>query len=417
MNQRLTLNRLMSYLIDMTKKFETDENNYELSKFKHDLIDSKFETLEFGEVCNLGGLPKRLQEIFDPFLTDMKRVGVIESNEKKNNISLLYSLLYCIKSDFLDISNDKKINCVDELNTKMLTDFYSNDLFKKYGYADLGWQKKEIEEALLKYKNNMLVLRFLADYFNINIFLMSVNEDKIYAVYPEEHYIMFKPSLILSFCDGVFEPITFGNVNLWKYTDEPLRKLINVDKKLITVLNVDFTSKDKDGDQEVIMFEMGSNDLTKFLPKDYDPVNEIDDNGNGNGGEGEEDEDDDDEEEDNNYDEVYDKNPETEIFIDDHEDTEIDVETQNDGNIFYVNDSYSDGGDDNKGNDSNGCNDLENDKLISTISLKLKASDMRKIAKKFNIKLSCGKFKNGKDKMKTKEELYTEIVNKIKGHE
>jgi hypothetical protein len=57
--------------------------------------------------------------------------------------------------------------------------------------------------------------------------------------------------------------------------------------------------------------------------------------------------------------------------------------------------------------------DEEDDDLIQTISQKMKIAEMRTVAKKFGISLVKGKYKNGKDKFKTKNELYNELVSKI----
>ena len=60
--------------------------------------------------------------------------------------------------------------------------------------------------------------------------------------------------------------------------------------------------------------------------------------------------------------------------------------------------------------------DQADDDLVQTISQKMKVDEMREVAKKFGIKLTKGKYKNGKNKMKTKDELYKELVSKIAGN-
>ena len=386
MERRITLNKLLSYVASITTANDNDDDakdNYEISAFKNDLVESVFKILKFGEVNSLGDLPKKLKKIFDPFISDMKRVGVLPNKNKTINVSLLYSILYCVKPDFLDMSNAEKITCIEQLTKKMVSDLYSRKLFEEFEYKKLGWTKKELDETLVKYKNNILTLRFLSDYLHISIFLFNANEDKIYAIYPEENYNIFKPSVFLSFFDGIFEPIVYKTDKIWRNEHDPLKKLINVDKKYIGLLDVNFSKKSADYQEKE--FTIGSNDLTKYLPDEDD----------------EKEKDKDEEKADNDYDEVYVKHPDTEVYIDDPEDTDVDIGTVKDNEDIF-------------------CTKTDNDDsasdLIQTISLKMKIEDLQKIAKGFDISSDKGKFKNGNPKMKTKTELYNELLSKIKNN-
>lgn len=416
MDKKITLNKLLSYVASISvsngpnadsKNNDTNDttnsnenNNYNLSSFKNDLVESSFKILKFGEVNTLGDLPKKLKKIFDPFISDMKRVGVLTNKNKVTNVSLLYSLLYCIKTNFLDLSNAEKITCIEQLNSKMVTDLYSKELFKLYNYESLGWTIKELYETIYNYKNNILSLRFLSDYFNINIFLFNINEDKIYAIYPEEKYNVFKPSMLLSFFDNIFEPIIYKQHDkIWRNDHEPLKKLINVDKKFIGVIDMNFSKKDPNKVLENV-FSIGSDDLTRYLPTDTDAKNTtiVKDDENvpekvvpeNNKLEVEVD---------NKFDEVYVKDKNTEVYIDDPEETELDIETaKNDQDIFCVK------------ND----NDSDNLETIETISLKLPLDKLQRLATKLNISIDKGKFRNGNVKLKTKKELYEDLLLTIK---
>jgi hypothetical protein len=331
--------------------------------------------LPFGETTTLGDLPKKLKGIFDPFITDMKRVGILQN--KSSNRSLLYSILYCVKKDFTDLSDDDKLRCIDQLNSKLISDLHSQKLFERYGYGKLGWTSKELYESILNHKNNILTLRFLSDYFNVNIFMFNVNEDKIYVVYPEEKYNLFKPSIFLSFFDGVFEPIVYKSDRIWRYEYDPLRKLIAVDKKYIGLFDVNFT-KDKDPSQMV--FATGTEDLAKYMPQELiAPTTKADSDAE------------------NDYDEVYTKNPSTEIYINDPEETDMDVETaKNDQDIFCTK------------------SESDDDEPIQTLNPKMKIAELQKLAKEFDISVNKGTFKNGNPKLKTRDELYAELLSKIK---
>lgn len=381
MDKRITLNKLLSYVSSISTSSDSKDSSvdtYKISAFKNDLAESIFKLLSFGETNTLGDLPKKLKSIFDPFITDMKRIGIMK--QKSSNISLLYSLLFCIKSDFADLSDDDKFICIEQLNNKLLSDLHSKKLFELYGYNKLGWTSKELYESILNYKNNVLNLRFLSDYLNVNIFMFNINEDKIYCIYPEEKYNLYKPSIFLSFFDGIFEPIVYKSEKIWKYDFDPLRKLIAVDKKYIGIFDVNFT-KDKDSSQ--LIFSTGPEDLLKYLPKKLEKDNkDIKQHDN----------------QDNEYDEVYAKNPSTEIYINDPEDSDIEVETaKNDQDIF--------------------CTKSDTDTTsiqIHTINPKMNIAELQKLAKELDISINKGMFKNGNPKLKTRAELYSELLSKIK---
>ena len=217
--------------------------------------------------------------------------------------------------------------------------------------------------------------------------MFNINEDKIYSIYPEEKYNLYKPSIFLSFFDGVFEPIIYKSEKIWKYDFDPLRKLIAVDKKYIGIFDVNFT-KDKDPSQ--LIFSTGPEDLSKYLLKKLEKDNDdLKDN---------KDTKQHDDNQDNEYDEVYAKNPSTEIYINDPEDSDIDVETaKNDQDIF--------------------CTKSDTDTTsiqIHTINPKMNIGELQKLAKELDISVNKGMFKNGNPKLKTRAELYSELLLKIK---
>ena len=56
MDNRITLNKLISYISSINKQNDDIDvkNNYKISSFKNDLAESLFKVLKFGEVNTLG---------------------------------------------------------------------------------------------------------------------------------------------------------------------------------------------------------------------------------------------------------------------------------------------------------------------------------------------------------------------------
>jgi hypothetical protein len=243
-----------------------------------------------------------------------------------------------------------------------------------------------------------MMLRYLADYFYVNLFLLNIQEDKIYAIYPEEHFNIFKMNIFLAFSNDVFEPVIYNNLKLWNHETEPFKKLINVDKSSIGVLNMDFSNNVL---KEAKLFKTGTEDLDRYLPESYIKKMEeleknLDSKDSVHLNESE-----------NKFEEVedFDENNE-EVVHDDVTETELDVLIiKNDNDVFCtkanINDTISDKK--KKKKKSKKLPDLSN------VSMKMKLTELQKLAKKCGIKLTKGKTKSGKPKMKTKSSLVKDL--------
>jgi hypothetical protein len=217
-------------------------------------------------------------------------------------------------------------------------------------------------------KNNRMMIRFLADYFYINIFILDIQDDKIYVNYPEEQFNIFKMNLFLIFYNDVFEPLINEN-KLWNYNQEYIKKLINVNSSNINVFNDNFS---KDYTDKV--FQIGSEDLTKYLNNNNDDDNEID------------------EDCDNKYEEIITEDDTNDYKLIEVDTTETEMKVDNDmtSDVFVK------------------CN--KNDKIeLPDINMKMKLSELQQLAVKHNISLVSGKTKSGKDKYKTKKILLNDL--------
>jgi hypothetical protein len=449
MSKRITLNKLISYALashnfngnDFTESASdndlgtnsnnnsNDNNEYDLT-VNNNMEDIAFKQLIFGESSNITDLPKNLKSMFDPFIKNISRYG-IKSEDAISNKSLISSVLYCIWNNFLDLEEDEKIQLTSKLNKKLIGDVVNGDLFDEYGYKKQGWIKKELRESITNYRNNKMVLQVLSDYLHINIFLLNVSEDKLYAIYSEELFNMFKMNLFITHNDGHFEPLCYNNNKLWRFDDEPLKKLINVEKQKINVMNVDFKSA---GEERV--FQVGSEDLDKYMDNDEenDEENKIVISKDG-----------DKENEENNYDELFTNSENAEsshhenVYINDPEETEIDVESvKNDKDIFctqkYIEEKKSKSKPSKKNKrkpskskpskKSKSKSDKSESKSkskskkakpdysdLDNINTRMVVGDLRKLAEKYKIDVENGITKTGKTKYKTKQELYDELVS------
>lgn len=329
MPKRLALNGLISFIETITtQESVNNEMDHTLNPANTQFIDKiNFKTMDWGEIKTITDFPKKCKQIFDPFISKIKRYGTIDTFGN-DNISLYFSVLFCLVDKFSSLDRQEQENFVNEFKQKLALDIIRKDLFKKFGYKELKWSQKDLKECIMKCKNNKLVLRYIAEYFNINIFLVNILEDRIYAIYPEEQFNVYKMNLFLTFYDGIFEPLVYEK-KLWKYNDSAFKRLIVVNQMHIHTFNYDTSTKP-------IEFKKGPEDLLKYddrikptipeklIVKEIVADTKVTDT---KGAVTEE----------NNYDEVFTNNESKTSWLNDMEETETEIEMGSTVNVFVKN--------------------------------------------------------------------------------
>lgn len=251
MNKRLTLTKLISYIV---KKYETDEikNDKKIEKNKI-LDDIKFKNLEYNEIKNLNDLPTKLARMFDPFTKVIKRKGSFIEDDIKQ-YSLYHSILYCLDDEYINLNKNQKIKKIKETVMEITRDINLKKLYDLYNYKELKWTKKELLNSITKYKNNKMVLRFISDYLNINIFVLDIIDDKIYTIF-NKNFNRYKSSILMTYYDNVFQPLISENNNIWEYESDVMKKLINVEKNKINIFQDNFDDNIPDKIMELFDLE------------------------------------------------------------------------------------------------------------------------------------------------------------------
>ena len=407
-SKRATLIELIDYITEYVDENGLKGDVFDIDECKTVLEEVPFKNLKHGSSSIISDFPLKLsiKKIFDPFIKNITRYGTIHNGfADGENISLLFSILYCIMDNFKTLGHNEQKTFVSDFKNKILKDINSENLFEEYNLADLGWQKKELRSSIENYKNNRMSLRFLTNYLNVNIFLINIQENKIYSVYPEETFNIFKINIFLVYNNKIFEPLGYDENLLWNYKFEPFKKLINIDNQLICTLNSNFS---KDCDEKI--FQIGTEDIDIYLDK-------INNNNN------------DDIVNDNNFEEIEIVDTDTEVdrkftqFLKKtklHENEKI---NNNDGifckNKESSNDEYTnakeeedetDETDESSNDESTNSKEDEVDLTdIESLNSKSKLSEIQEVAKNHAVNLASGQTKNGKIKMKTKKQLFDEL--------
>ena len=377
--KRVDLTKLISYVLSFAEK---TVDAAVLESIFPDQVKSNdeftFNSLDCGETSTISNFPSKLRMIMDPYLKETVRHGIVKKFDNESNLSLYFSMLFQLIPNYSKLSQKDQYEYIVKLRDKLIIYVSNNDTIKFHRYKEeLGWVKKDIVDSLIKFKTNKIILKLMADYFYINIFLFNVVEDKIYVVSDNNSYDMFRRSIMLVINEATFEPLVYSSTPVLEYISGPIKKMVTVDKKLLIILDTNLK------DTVPAHFTIRLSDILKYLKKEEDE-------------EQEQDEKEKEKESEEKKEEVNLSKPQNKLEKIEDKDNEYEeiVPNESDANA-YIQDIE--------------CTEKEvpvksiKTKLVFNISAKMKLTELQDVAKKLNIALS-------KDsKKKTKTELMDEI--------
>lgn len=351
--KRITLNKLISYVLSFSSNTVNDNvlDTVFTSQIKSN-DEFKFEHLKCGETKNINDFPNKLRSLLEPFIKELNRNGIRSTFDNDINMSLYSSILSLMINDFDNLPAKEQFNCITKLRDKIIIHMTNKDIMKNNGYSEFGWIKTDITNSLIQYKTNKIILKLFADYFNINIFLLNIMEDRIYVISDANYYNLFRPNVFLVLNNDTFEPLVYNGNKIIDHGSSLIKKLITVDKNFLIMMEFDFNINKK------VPFVVKFENLDKYIKKENATKNpKMDEIENG-------------------YSEIMQTDSDTFYDI-------KDIEKTND----LVN--------------------VEQPMLVFKLSSKMKLEEIQDIAKKLNIILE----KDGKNKKvsKTKGELINEI--------
>jgi hypothetical protein len=355
----VTLPKLISFILSFT---EENVNKDFLETVFPDTIKSNdeftFKCLEYGETKNINDFPQKLKSIFDPYIRDFIRYGSRTTFDNDANLSFYYCVLsYCI-DNFNKMSIKDQFNNIVRFRDKLIMHVSSEAMLARE-YDKLGWTKKDLMNSLVQFKTNKLIIKLIADYLNLNIYILNVTEDKIYVVSENTFYDMFRPNIFLVCNEETFENVIYSGMNVLNYNVGVIKKLTTVDKAFLILMDTNLN------DHERIGFNCKFVDLSKYSKflKKSDELNQMTNIEN-----------------ENEYEEIIPNDSDVNAYVKDIESTQKSIEAQ---------------------------------QLVFKISGKMKLEELQVVAKKLNIDLE----KSGKQQkkiIKTKGDLIDEINSVLK---
>jgi len=230
----LTLNDIITFIKEHDDIFNKVDNDVEIS--------NTFTILELNDYKQFPKIETKLFNNLNDILNKLKYCGsIIYFNEI--NISLYYSVLYCLDINFKLKIYDNQVNLIKELNETLKTNL--NKLYNKFNYK---LTKPEISSHLKNFSYNDNIIDLLSDFFAINIWVLNINEDSIYLS-NNTRYNKFRINIVLSLFNDVFQPVYYKVNTIFNDKNKIIKCLQN-----ITKIN-----------KKIDLFKMWENDVTNLF--------------------------------------------------------------------------------------------------------------------------------------------------------
>lgn len=170
----------------------------------------------------------KFNKIIDIFFNNLKyyqyfdNLKFLKINGKTHNISLISSIIYCIYSQYNDKNDHDKEIFIKNLIEKLIGDVFIK--FTEFEYSKLKWKKNDIVENINNNKYDYKVLKYLSDYFVINIFI--VDDDKIYFC-GGNNFIQFRKNIFIVKTNDLYCPIFNEYKKTFSLSDKIIQNINN----------------------------------------------------------------------------------------------------------------------------------------------------------------------------------------------
>jgi hypothetical protein len=322
-----------------------------------------------------------------------------DDTENNENLSLVSSLLTIIKPMYKSLTYEQQLHNIRKLNEKFVHDFNSQNIFTFFDYTKYGWMKQSVFSDIKNHVNNKIVLKFMSDYFCINMWILFHDTNEIYLSYANNKCNTYRKNMIL-FYDSenqIYEPISKIDMEtfIFDHDDDLIMHMfdniddvnpINIDLKKHSLdfsdMNTDILEHYSQINKPKIKKNKYNNDDEINVETKIDDVDEIN--------------------VETKIDDVDEINVETKIDDVDEENVEIKNDNKKLFKKKHIDNEYND----NELNETITNGNTEN-VLTHSVTTKMKLKELQDIATLMNIQITHTI--NGKNKNKTKEQLVTHI--------
>jgi hypothetical protein len=248
-------NNKVNYITEPKQEFTTINNRAK---------DNTFKCLNQKDKKITTDLPPKLRSYYDPFIKEFVRSGSLKAQILNENVSFYYSVLSACIPKFVDYTEQEQIDYIKCLREKLVAYISNTEIFKINSYDKMKWNKKSIIQSLMQFKVTKPILKLLADYFSINIFILNILEDKLYLVSGNGYYDMFRYNIFVTLNNITFETLSYLNEKMLKYNNVLVKKIISIHKNILLLIDINL-NEDHDPSNPV-EFSIKLDELNYSLP-------------------------------------------------------------------------------------------------------------------------------------------------------
>lgn len=260
--KRITIYDIINY-IEQNNKF-INKPQFEQLDMTDFHVEQKIEALGYKNCLKLDLLPQKLKAAFGNI--EFNRMGVIFNVNvpSETDISFVASLLTLIIPDFVIMNEKDQIAFTEIFIRKIHKESKVN--FGKFGYTTIGWTMKEFMNNVKNFKMGVDLMRYIADFLDINIFIFDIVLDGLFYI-GTNHYVKYKKNLfLLRINDNKYEPLSQSDNNFMDYKSPLIQKLMD-SRFLVEKVDCNYNNIQKDNE-----FVIGLDNLEIILnavkPKD-----------------------------------------------------------------------------------------------------------------------------------------------------
>jgi hypothetical protein len=151
------------------------------------------------------------------------KYGVTILNKNNVNISFYTSLLTLLNNKFLTFTFDEELEYLKKFKNNIKENIDSH-VFSNYFENWLASNKIDKKDII---DNITYCIQLLSEILNINILIFDFKNKNIKITYSDESCNPWKPTIILSKYDELWEPIMFDSKRTFSYNDINIKKLLN----------------------------------------------------------------------------------------------------------------------------------------------------------------------------------------------
>ena len=151
------------------------------------------------------------------------KYGVTIYNKNNVNISFYTSLLTLLNNKFLTFTLDEEIEYLKNFKINIKENIDSH-IFSNYLETWLETNKICKKDIL---DNISYCIQLLSEILNINILIFDFKNNNIKISYPDELCNPWKPIIILSNYEELWEPIMFDSKRTFSYNEINIKKILN----------------------------------------------------------------------------------------------------------------------------------------------------------------------------------------------